>query len=606
MTKTKSLLAKFWKLVPSLIFVFAICAIFSDWTFATMDSGMMDGMDEATAASSLPWIKTELLGLISYIVKFIAWLTYLFSIFVGNLMDSSLIVDSGMGNTLHLIWTTMRNFVNVAFILVLLIIAVMVIFGGGGEKGLGMLKKVLPKFILALVLVNFTFFISRLVLTTNDVLTTAIMTIPETIAPEKEIYLPCEPGSGKKCGEKILEKAGIDSVTGLKKGIDDRIEYLATLEKHKMEGTVGKENITLVLTTYMLNLENLVKIKALGGNWDAFLGSIGAIVTATVVGLVIFMLFLALLVRMVVLWIVIALSPLAALAIVLGDVIPGLNTKGDFDLMSIFLKHAFMPAMISLPLVIGLVMIFANNAIGYNITLDTFFTFSGDSAADNLYSLLWWIASIIVIWYGTNTMIKKSSDIATKLTDGVHNGVNKFVGGAAKTLQYVPFLPTKNADGSAGKDVSIGALLQTPSRIQGKLAGQASSRAEQLSKGPAKYLGWEQKYRDDSSFKEAIRQAGGDKKKILEAIKTHFNQNGTDVTLSPDIIKLIRDSQITVDKDITKLSELVGNREFLNSSGASESEKNRVSKHNRTSSRRSRRTSNQVGSRVCRSCRKFY
>jgi len=460
MTKFKSLLAKFWKLVPSLIFVFAIFAIFSSTAFAN---------DELLA------IKTETLEWIAYIVKLISYLAYLFAILVGDLMDSSLIVDSGMGATLHLIWQVMRNFVNVAFILVLLIIAVMVIFGSGGEKGLGMLKKVLPKFVLALVLVNFTFFISRFILTTNDVLTTAVLTIPQTISPDKVLYLPGDNENGKKWREELKEKispAGAISSAS----VDEAIEYLSELHEHKLENAVDKKGIMLVLTTTMIDLEHTITTKALSGNWDALLGSIGSIVTAAAVGIVVFMLFLALVVRMVVLWIVIAVSPLAALAMVLGDVIPGLNVKGDFDVLTIFIKHAFMPLLVSIPLTIGLVMIFANNMIVYNPSLSSFFSNSGSSAANNLYSLLWWIASIIVIWYGTNLMIKKSSDYAAKLTDKVHSGVNKFVGGAASTLQYVPFLPT----GSLHEVASL--PHQVSSRFRSASEGRASDNAHNLLK----------------------------------------------------------------------------------------------------------------------------
>jgi len=498
MTKLKLLLAKFWKLVPSLIFVFTICVIFSDLALAK-DGG-------------LPIAKTEILKIIAYAVKFIAYLAYVFALFVGDLMDSSLIVDSGMGDTLHLIWETMRNFVNIAFIIILLIIAVMVVFGGGGEKGLGMLKKVLPKFVLALVLVNFTFFIARFILTTNDVLTTAVLTIPQTITSEKIVYLPWKTEESGEYRKEIIDNTlnFAPGFQGTQVKIDQALDYLSDLHEHKLADTLDKKNIALVLTTYMLDLEHLIKSKALSGNWDAFLGSIGAIITAVVAGLVIFMLFLALVVRMVVLWIVIAVSPLAALATVLGEVIPGLNTKGDFDLLSIFFKHAFMPVLISIPLVIGLIMIFANNAIGYDISLNTFFSLSGDSAADNLYSLLWWIASIIVIWYGTNMMIKKSSDYATQLTEKVHSGVNKFVGGAASTLQYVPFIPTdQNNDRKFEKHErrSLAYYTQAPGYVKSALVGQAGNRAGELASKLAPSIGYIPQTMSNMTFNTKIREA---------------------------------------------------------------------------------------------------
>jgi len=412
---------------------------------------------------------------LSLIIVGITMLSYLFALGVGYLLDSTFIFGSGMGDTLYSIWAVMRNFVNVAFILILLIVAVMVIFGSGGEKGLGMLKKILPKFVLALVLVNMTFLGGRFILTTNDVLTTAIFAIPKTVSGDKMVKMPCEEGlSLEECVASInkqiedeLAANKTNSAGYRESGVKKMKNFIEKLQanasnEHAVKDMVGTKSVALILVSELLDLDTLVNVKGLSGDgWDALVGGLGSLVMAGAVGIVIFMLFVALIVRMVVLWLCIAVSPLAALAIVLKDVIPGADMKGDFDLMNIFIKHAFMPMMVAIPISVGLTMIFVNNTVDLNIQNMTISSLSDSFHSGNIHALLLWVAAIIIIWFGTNKMIQKASpEFAAKLTDGIHNGVNNFVKGAAGTLKYAPIVPTW-AGGSISGALNQPALMES-------------------------------------------------------------------------------------------------------------------------------------------------
>ncbi|MFH1546621.1 MAG: hypothetical protein ABIE14_04550 [Patescibacteria group bacterium] len=397
--------------------------------------------------------------ILSGVIMIIVLFAFIFAIFLGDLMDSTYILDSGMGDTLHLIWEVMRNFVNVGFILILLIIAAMVIFGGGGERGLGLLKKVLPKFVLALILVNFTFFAARFVLTTNDVLATAIFSLPRTISGEQKIRMPCNPddSANRSCLDQIKDtmktaakgnEAASEKIAAITKAITAKTEDGSPrwFPQTVKQLSLGKKNMSLVLLSSMIDLEHILHTKGVAGDGsDLAIAAIGTLIVAGAVGIIFFMLFLAFVVRMVVLWVAIAISPLAALGIVLKELIPGLDMgKGGFDPVKVFISHAFMPTMVAIPLSIGMIMIFANNAVGFDMSTGWIKSFSGESG--DIHALLWWIASIIVIWFGTNKMIKEASpDFAAKLTDGIHGGVNKFVGAAAGTLKYAPMIPAWSA-----------------------------------------------------------------------------------------------------------------------------------------------------------------
>ncbi len=455
MCKFFDFLAKIFRWALPTVGALALVALISEPTYASLASSVLGGSDWSAITGPIATI-------ISGIIIVIVLISLIFSLLLGDLMDSTHILDSGMGDTLHLVWEVMRNFVNVGFILILLIIAVMVIFGGGGERGLGMLKKVLPKFVLALVLVNFTFFMARFVLTANDVLATAIFSLPRVVSAEKQIRMPCDPNKIDATTKKpitCLDQFG-EILTKVKKeenGMKDYTKILEEITSVKDENgkdrwfpqtvkglSLGRKNISLVLLTSMIDLEHIVNTKGIIGNGsDMIIAALGSLIVAGAVGIVFFMLFLAFVVRMVVLWIAIAVSPLAALGMVMKEVIPGADMSGDLDPVKIFISHAFMPTLVAIPLSIGMIMIFANNAIGIG-TSGIIQTFS--SRAGDIHAILWWVASIIVIWFGTNKMISKASpDFAQKLTEGVHSGVNKFVGAAAGTLKYAPIVPAWGA-----------------------------------------------------------------------------------------------------------------------------------------------------------------
>ncbi len=501
--KLNQLLAKLPSfLLPALCFIL-LFVVLNQPTLAA-------GPDQTTA---VPETFLQSLGgfakIYSSVILVIVMLTYVFALMVGDLIDSTFILDTGMGDTLHMVWSVVRNFVNIGFILVLLVIAAMVVFGGAGDKGLGMLKKVLPKFILALVFVNFTFFAGRFILTTNDVLATAIFALPKTVAGDRMINLPCAPGlSAEACRDEIMKTvtgsyAGDQEIgKDLKEKLTTNIQKLQnTMAEHKIADTIDKKNVALLLVSSMLDLKNLVSSKGvLGGSWDTAISGIMAIITAGAVGIVIFMLMLALIVRMVVLWMCLALSPVAALAVVLGDVIPGANLKGDLDLLGIFIKHAFMPTLVSIPLSIGLIMIFTNNTIKPD-SGGVLGSIGGSAGAGNFNSLLWWIASIIIIWFGVNTMIKKSSEYASKITDKIHGGVNSAAGTVAGTLKYAPILPSWNGGGNR----SLASYTQIPRDISSLMEAQSSNRANEDAKRAAPAFGYEPQKMNPATFNQQAK-----------------------------------------------------------------------------------------------------
>lgn len=497
-------------------------------------------------ADKISWL-TPLAGLFSIIIVIIALLSIIIAVLLGDLMTSFYIFDTGMGDTLHLVWEIMRNFVNVVFIIALLIIAARVIFGIGESGGTGFLKKILPKFIIALVAVNLTFFGARFIIGTADVLATAVFALPKSVVGEKMIRgAPC-PNTYRefqttrvweagKCSEEVqtIMMSGASNNRVADKEASEFGKMLknvanATSVNVKIQELVTKENFALVLLMNILRLDDLLWLKSVSGGLQTFLvSSIGSIIMAGAVGVVYFMLFIAFLIRVVVLWIMIPLMPLGVLSMVMKDVIPGMpdGGSGTFSLTG-FIKTAFMPVFVAFPLSIGMIMIFGNNSIS---TLDGVSIVSLDAFTKHFNVILWWAASIGVIWYGTNEAIKMGNEIAGKVTEGIHNKVNGAVSAVASTAKYAPIIP--------GFGGSVNELMGAPMAAINKIKSASDSRKESMGEGMAHLLpkGWTagaplSKSSIDSRMKDAAASDAAEKdtsKKgaaIIEKLKDIANGN---------------------------------------------------------------------------------
>ena len=109
----------------------------------------------------------------------------------GSLLDNDLIFGGAMGERLLDIWVQIRNLVNIAFVLILLAIAVYNVLGIGEEGG-GLplaFKTAIPKFVLALIAVNFSFLAVKVILDFTNVITGAVFALPtNAITQEKQDF----------------------------------------------------------------------------------------------------------------------------------------------------------------------------------------------------------------------------------------------------------------------------------------------------------------------------------------------------------------------------------------------------------------------------------
>ncbi|OGJ44942.1 hypothetical protein A2272_02765 [Candidatus Peregrinibacteria bacterium RIFOXYA12_FULL_33_12] len=145
---------------------------------------------------------TTLLSFAIYIIYPITWIAI---VFIGLFMDNEFLFSGGIQDVLISTWRMIRDLVNIGFVAVLLLIALYNVTGisFGSAEALEF-KTALKKFVLAVILVNFSFFGTKVIIDVANVLTVGIFAIPNDII-NNEIKKG-EDASGKNyiCYEEIL------------------------------------------------------------------------------------------------------------------------------------------------------------------------------------------------------------------------------------------------------------------------------------------------------------------------------------------------------------------------------------------------------------------
>ncbi len=147
-------------------------------TIALKAGGQEDTYSSCTVSGGLGWI-------ICPVTVFLAdSMDNLFNIIAGFLNVQPLMIEAGADNGLYTAWNVMRNIANVAFVIAFLII----IYSQLTNTGLSnySLKKIIPRLVIAAVLVNVSFIISALAIDISNILGFSIQDILNTI--RKDVF----------------------------------------------------------------------------------------------------------------------------------------------------------------------------------------------------------------------------------------------------------------------------------------------------------------------------------------------------------------------------------------------------------------------------------
>ncbi|OGJ55902.1 hypothetical protein A2706_05340 [Candidatus Peribacteria bacterium RIFCSPHIGHO2_01_FULL_51_35] len=369
--------------------------------------------------------------------------------------------DGPLLSMLHTIWQLTRDLMNVIFAILLVVGAVMTIIKTNTE----LVKNYRAKFVLAVVLINFSWFIPRVILDVSQVLTYTVYQIPSLLEvadvtcriPSDDPAKPAEPCrivDDVKFFEETEKITPDDPATPAPRWVCP-LSGLVCFHESPFDAPETWDH-NAVINGLIINharlavLAQVVNPRAGGAvapedksDIREMLMFIMRIVLVFIIHIALFFpilaLVLAFFIRIPILWITMAFMPVAVMGFVIGDKIPGFNPWEKIG--KLFLTAAFLPAMVAIPFTVGFVMINAgvNTPIPPGFAkLDTALPLL--AGVKDIWQLMWMILAIVVLWIGV-FMVLKQNEIIGKVTEPIGQYGKNFGKLALKAPLALPFLP---------------------------------------------------------------------------------------------------------------------------------------------------------------------
>ncbi len=437
-----------------------------------------------------------------------------FAFNIGNFLGTDYIFGGPMGEMLHKIWVISRNLVNIAFVFLLLFLALKEIFDVTGESNL---SKNLIKFVLLLVAVNFSWLGTKVVLDAANVVTHIVFAIPSGIAPPSATTTPdgktdsssegnCEVNSYPEKKTKgmcypslIIAPADSGLTTPLywqdKEETDDdncqkvqdayseiydeKGDKVKLADDHKFKNLQGRtsicmenlnfvkydQNTAVIYLTYgMARIQNLIRTEGTPKIDELAVSVLLSLVIQMAFSISLLVLFIALVIRMAILWFFVAFSPFIVLVIWFSESAYSDKEVGGFKFgIPEFVSWAFVPAKVGAIFAISFIMISAGQAISA-VDLTAFDNVRRESGVivkipsieslfggiGSLQQFIWLLMSLVVLWLGTFGILGQMTIV--KDITGKIKGWGETTAEKIATLPYkAPLLPL----GKGGKPQSV-------------------------------------------------------------------------------------------------------------------------------------------------------
>lgn len=402
-------------------------------------------------------------------------------ILMGGLLGNDLLFSGGMNTMLLNIWTHIRDFVNIIFVLIMLFVAIYNISGLAGENY--SISKVLPKIAIALIAVNFSFLMAKVVLDAVNIATTAIFAVP---LARNALSIDNNPARLDSLSKEFCEKIiNLDKETGAEKDAKEKNAFCEPkqaaaqtqpADPNAPESTMGKaqyqlteygkqffssfnsRNVALIMAIELMEITKIDEIKTTKGDTPVPLSKVESVkdlAINTIFSLIFFViyatafvaLFITLLVRVVVLWATIALMPLSFL----GMAFEKAKIDQKNDPLSVFLTHALVPVKVALALTIGTIMITQVKQSLPGAAYNTDATTLGAivSNMSTLQEIMAGLATAAVVWMAAFWSMEGTK--ATPYVEKLKGYVENFGKGLAKLPLYAPILPIRTSKGTTEK-----------------------------------------------------------------------------------------------------------------------------------------------------------
>jgi len=398
---------------------------------------------------------------------------------IGGLLDNSILFGSGMEERMREIWIPIRNLVNIMFVVALVGIALYNVTGLAEDGGNASIKTALPKLLIGIILVNFSFLGIKVFLDVVNVGTVSIMSLPDQVSEglaeidvagdEEAVRRICLSMAGKKSTDpewnsaQLLidsEEESISRNVGQLMKIDVKgltaVEIKKSIKDAKLEENFDKEvereksnricsgfELTPTGEKFLANYGESNAAFALAINMGEIMyyqdlkldiDNIEGILTSMLFSMLLYIiyaaaflaLFVVLLGRLVVLWLSIVLSPVLMIAIFVPQIKEKISVFNSIS--EKFIKNAIAPIGISLSLTIGWIMLKSmkfSETIGMQSPLSDILSGKNGSlpvvGLNTLQDFIVGIGTVAVVWMGVFTAA--SDTIAQGITDSLKNGL---------------------------------------------------------------------------------------------------------------------------------------------------------------------------------------
>lgn len=458
-----------------------------------------------TGDINLPLILETVAKASTYVNHIFNPLIYFFSFNIGNFLSNDYIYGGKMGEMLQSIWVVARNIVNIIFVLILLFLAVRHIFSSDENTDL---KKVLPKFALMLIAINFSWLGTRVVLDAANVATNVVFAIPSGVKGVIGEDLDATLNSGDNvCQIKDAEKntmTGLCSPDGFWYPADTKrtrnltncnkdqinqqyaeqfpnpddpnapayknndLDGVATICWQQMDiANYSHNNASYYLSFSMARVQNLTRASTQDSIGQVAIGTLFALIIQIVYLVAFASLYVALILRVAALWFLVAFSPFLILIYFLTKDLQ-FQAGGLEEQFSIqaFISWAFAPAKVGAVWTIGFIMITTGQAVTTeffstlneqgDVTSKVFKVQSLFAGTESIQQFIWLLMTTIIIWMGTFAILTKLK-VGQRFFNAINDYGTRLATEVAKSPRWAPIMPVYDFE---NKEWTRGSLAQ--------------------------------------------------------------------------------------------------------------------------------------------------
>ncbi|MFA7278149.1 MAG: hypothetical protein WC101_04165 [Candidatus Gracilibacteria bacterium] len=431
--------------------------------------------------------------------------------FGSGLLKSDFLYTGAIDIKLTEMWIQVRNLVNIIYVILLLAVALYNVLGLGETVDFLEIKKALPKIILGLLLVNFSYAGVKVVLDVVNVGTTFAFSLPRT-DPELNLQTQAVIASASKnmCMnsdvEKIASKAEQSSGTKpadpkAKPGTAAPDSYQGQIDAcNKLKGAAAQKACTSKLVASskkgicigdeLGNKTLNPDVKKLLSDWNIdgaltimavkfmrmqdlsqiaeklkdnvtisnlAINMLFSLVLYLVYGISFIVLIVVLFARAAVLWMVIVFSPLIVVNMTFPNLVSQLG-GGAGDAAGKIIKTLIAPIIIGFVLSIGYILLSTMQNVNYD-GIGSLISDVPTSNLDTFQDFMIAIGSVVFVWMGIEGAI--SGTIGESVSNMVMSAAKDAGGWLAKApFYYTPLFQIKSPHGTHSETVSMGTLAK--------------------------------------------------------------------------------------------------------------------------------------------------